>query len=308
VATSGGKYLPASSIKVGAPAADGTRTFTVTPVSKEKPKVKTLYKITISAEDKWGLKATPVVLVVEVTAMIPMMKLCTSDGSKRGWSDYSWWGQNHQRTDLHNEKEGVSLERIIKARKDVMTKEYNAPLGPVLTIQGYVADKLIGQASYNIKKEYQKASLRNLVSESRYKNHIIGIRDNSRSSTDQPVRKLINKARDGMDMFIDSKWNLRVWHDGLCNANQNIVRIGVDTAGSTLGCRHNAHTFGGIGGTHYQASWQVDFEAAPMTGYCNPTNRYGSDQYHRHNSHYVFSSCSQGGIKRLNLDYVILQG
>ena len=40
----------------------------------------------------------------------------------------------------------------------------------------------------------------------------------------------------------------KVWHDGLCSSNQNIVRIGVDTGGSNLGCRHTAHTFGGIGG------------------------------------------------------------
>jgi len=189
-----------------------------------------------------------------------------------------------------------------------MTAAYNEPLGSILTIQGYVKDKLIGQASYNIKKEYQKTSLRTLVSTSRYKNHVIGIRDNSRSSTNQPVRNLLNKARDGMDMFIDSKWNLRVWHDGLCSSNTNIARIGVDTAGSTLGCRHNAHTFGGIGGTHYQSGWQVDFEAAPLTGYCNPTNRYGSDQYHRHGGRYVYSSCNQGGLKRLDLDYIIFQG
>ena len=29
-------------------------------------------------------------------------------------------------------------------------------------------------------------------------------------------------------------------------------------------------------GTHYQSGWQVDFEAAPLTGYCNPTNRYAA--------------------------------
>ena len=29
-------------------------------------------------------------------------------------------------------------------------------------------------------------------------------------------------------------------------------------------------------GTHYQNTWQVDFEAAPLTTYCNPTNKYAA--------------------------------
>jgi len=60
-AASNTKFMPASGISVSQPTADGTRVISVTPNLKEKPKKNTQYKITVSAEDKYGLKATPVV-------------------------------------------------------------------------------------------------------------------------------------------------------------------------------------------------------------------------------------------------------
>ena len=42
------------------------------------------------------------------------------------------------------------------------------------------------------------------------------------------------------------------------------ARFGVRWTG---GCPSGGHTYGGLGGTHYHGSWNIDFEAAPMTGY-----------------------------------------
>jgi len=104
----------------------------------------------------------------------------------------------------------------------------------------------------------------------------------------------------------------KVRHRGFCNANDNWARLSTHSGrGTGQGgdsskglCYHSGHTFGGIGGTHRHGNWQVDFEMAPSTGYCAPTNKYGSNSRQRHSHYYVYSSCG-GPRKRTDLDYVI---
>ena len=104
-------------------------------------------------------------------------------------------------------------------------------------------------------------------------------------------------------MFIDTRFPLKVRHRGFCGAHDNWARLSTDAEGL---CTGGGNTFGGIGGTHRHNSWQVDFEAAPTTGYCAPANKYGTNYRHRHAQRYVFSSCG-GSTKQTNLDYIISQ-
>ena len=101
-------------------------------------------------------------------------------------------------------------------------------------------------------------------------------------------------------MFIDNDHQLKVRHRGFCGASDNWARL----SSNMNTCGNGGHTFGGIGGTHRHGDWQVDYEAAPMTGYCRPSNRYGSDATKRHSNNYVYSSCG-APHKTINLDYVI---
>ena len=55
-ASSDAKFLPTSSVKISAPAADGARTFTATPNVGNKPAENGVLKLTVAVEDKWGLK------------------------------------------------------------------------------------------------------------------------------------------------------------------------------------------------------------------------------------------------------------
>ena len=107
---------------------------------------------------------------------------------------------------------------------------------------------------------------------------------------------------------IDTDFELVVRHRGWCRQDDGQARLSIHTTNAAL-CKNgvwNGHVFGGIGGTHRHSDWQVDFEAAPTTGYCDPSNRYGSDVYKRHSNNYVFSSCGgSANARRVNIDYMI---
>ena len=79
-ASSNTKFMPVNSISISQPAADGTRVFFVTPVVKEKKDTEggMVLKITVSVEDKYGLKATPVVraFVPETPAAALFARAC----------------------------------------------------------------------------------------------------------------------------------------------------------------------------------------------------------------------------------------
>jgi len=297
-AASNTKFMPASGISVSQPTADGTRVISVTPNLKEKPKRNTQYKITVSAEDKYGLKATPVVVVVEMKVDAVLLKICTSGGGRRDWTDGGFW-DNQGGVEEGRAKDMASA---IAARTDIKTAEYSLPLGSGLAIKAYVGTTMVGEAYYKIDAKYQQVSLRELLSQSKYNNANIGTKDTGRSSKGTPIRsKYLNQGNSAHDMFIDTRFPLRVRHRGWCSANDNWARLSTDAQGL---CSGGGHTFGGIGGTHRHGSWQVDYEAAPTTGYCAPTNKYGTNYRHRHSSHYVYSTCG-GPRKQTNLDYII---
>ena len=69
------RYLPVSGIKVSSPAADGTRQFAVTPDVNNMIKTQTLLKITVGAEDNYGLKAS-VTITIKMTTKVLLFKLC----------------------------------------------------------------------------------------------------------------------------------------------------------------------------------------------------------------------------------------
>ena len=289
-ASSNSKFVPVNSISISQPSADGTRTFAVTPVLKEKGDKTMLFKITVSAEDKWGLKATPVDVNIRMEVSPLLIKLSTSDGKKRSYVDTTFW----EGTAPVN---GDKASGAIAYRGDIKTGEYFKPIGPLLAIKAYIGQKMVGEAVYNIKAPYQKTSLRDLLSSSKYDNARIGVKNRGRSSSGAPIRnKYLNKNgqhKNVYDMFIDTDYELVVRHRGWCRQDDGWTRLSIHTTNAAL-CKYgvyNGHTFGGIGGTHRHSDWQIDFEAAPTTPYCEPSNRYGSDAYKRHSNNYVFTNC-----------------
>lgn len=197
------------------------------------------------------------------------------------------------------------MDKLLGTRADVKTDEYNKPIGTTLGITAYLGKKVIGMAVYKIHQQFQGKTLRELVSNNAYTNKNIGARDNSKSSTNKPIRnKYLDKGNNAHDMFIDTTAPLKVRHRGFCGAQDNWARLSTDAEDL---CSGGGHTFGGIGGTHRHGSWQVDYEMAPSTGYCAPTNKYGDNSRHRHSSYYVYSRCG-GARKRTDLDYVIERG
>ena len=66
-----------SGIKVSSPAADGTRQFAVTPDMNNMITKETLLKITVGAEDIYGLKATSVTITIKMHVKILLFKICT---------------------------------------------------------------------------------------------------------------------------------------------------------------------------------------------------------------------------------------
>jgi len=308
VQTTNTKFMPGSSIKIGTPAADGTRVFSVTPDIKNKGSQHMTIKITVSVEDKFGLKAAPAVINAYVKVSEPLMKLCTTDGAKRTWVDSGWWDNSG----THASQNAATMEKLIAYRGDVKTAAYNKPVGGGVAIIAYIGTKEVGRATYNIMKEFQGNSLRQMVASGSFDNKVIGKWDKARSSTNRPMRtNHLNSGHDDIDMFVDTSWDLVTRHSGLGGAHSNRMRLGTKYTNAPNPynpLRHGGgHTFGGIGGTHYHGSWQVDFEAAPITAYCNPRNQYGNNAFHRHRSHYVYSSCTQSQKKTINVDYIIIK-
>ena len=66
-----------SGIKVSSPDADGTRQFAVTPDVNKMITKETLLKITVGAEDIYGLKATSITITIKMTTKSLLFKLCT---------------------------------------------------------------------------------------------------------------------------------------------------------------------------------------------------------------------------------------
>ena len=77
----------------------------------------------IDAADEVGNKMKTVVVKASLNLVTLVMKLCTSDGKKRGWYD-SWWNSavtyNAQKADNHASE-----------HNDIKTNEYNSALGCV---------------------------------------------------------------------------------------------------------------------------------------------------------------------------------
>ena len=65
--------------------------------------------------------------------------------------------------------------------------------------------------------------------------------------------------------------------------------------------------YGGLGGSHVHNGWTIDFEAAPLTGYCNPKNYYGSNNFRRLGGHFTLSSScgSASGRRKVYMDFTI---
>jgi len=301
VKASNTKVMPDRAIKVSRKG----NTFTVEAMpdinAATRDKVEA-FAFNIDATDEFGNKMEKTaVLKAELKLTQFIMKLCTSDGNKRSWGN-GWWGQS-------SPTNAASAANHASAHKDIKTTEYNTPIGTGIKITAWdchncktKGDKRsstkLAEAFYKVRSQYQKASLRSLLTGGNGANVNFAVRDNSVSAKDGSMRGKGGQPNGRPDLFMDKYDDLIGYRtNNFYGAHNNYARI------STTYSPGGGHRLGGIGGTHYHGSWQADFEAAPFTPYCNPEIQYGTDGYHRHRSYYVWSSC--GGFARRYVDYTI---
>jgi len=86
------------------------------------------------------------VVVVEMKVYAVLLKICTSGGGRRDWTDGGFW-DNQGGVEEGRAKDMASA---IAARTDIKTAEYSLPLGPGLAIKAYVGTTMVGEAYYKI--------------------------------------------------------------------------------------------------------------------------------------------------------------
>jgi len=251
------------------------------------------FELRIDVADNLGNKMEKTVVVkggFKIQELL--MKLCTSDGKKQSWEANGWW----QDTASYNADKADSFA---SHRGDIKTSEYSKPIGEGVMITAWESKtaKKIGSAFYKVRSPFRGTSMRDLMRGTKGNNVHFADRDNSISSKDRTMHGKNGHPYGKPDLFLDRQEGLQARSHGKYGAHDNRMRLA-----TTYNPGHG-HALGGLGGTHYHGSWQADFEAAPFTPYCNPNIRYGTDTFHRHRSHYVYSSC--GGYKTNYIDFTI---
>jgi hypothetical protein len=97
------------------------------------------------------------------------------------------------------------------------------------------------------------------------------------SSGDQPIysnymdQRGGNRGQKPYDMFVDTTGDLMSRRRNYGSSQDSWNRLSTsDKSGDSGG-----HVYGGFGGDHYQSGWRIQFEAAPISGYCSSYNFYG---------------------------------
>jgi hypothetical protein len=261
--------------------------------------------VTIKVTDQNGASATKAFKCKYSDVPNLTIKLSTYRGGKvRSWHDKTFWEARS------GEVNAQAASNYQGYGNDIKTKGYYEAIGPRMDIEFYQGSTKKGVASYDIAKDFQSVSLRDLVSDGKYNTKIIGKKAKSRSSG--KFWGSVLTARDGNcnarkgDPFIDQDYDLRVRMRNEFNSQDAWDRIGFNY---NNGCK-GGHQFGGIGGTHKQGSWRVSYEVMPIVGYCTTWNGYGQDG-HGYNQpgggHHPYKHCTAGGAKK-NVDIAITRG
>jgi len=261
--------------------------------------------VTIKVTDQNGAFATQAFKCKYSDVPNLTIKLSTYRGGKvRSWHDKTFWEAKS------GEVNAQAASNYQGYANDIKTKGYYEAIGPRMDIEYYQGSTKKGVASYDIAKEFQSVSLRNLVSDAKYNTKIIGKKAMSRSSG--KFWGSVLTARDGNcrankgDPFIDQKYDLRVRMRNEFNSQDSWDRVGFNY---NNGCK-GGHMFGGIGGTHKHGSWTIAYEAMPIVGYCGTYNGYGAENHGYNNprsGNSPYRNCG-GSKSRYAIDVAITRG
>jgi len=260
----------------------------------------------MTVTDQNGAKASTQFKIKYFDIPNVMVKLATTRGGKvRSCHDTNFWEAKS------GEVNGAAgkTSGYTSYGNDIKTKSYYVPVGKRLDIEFYQGSSRKALASYDIASAYQGVSLRDLVSDSKYDQKVIG-KKNTQRSNGRFYGSLINgndgncRPRKG-DGFVDQNYDLRVRMRNEFNSQDSWDRIGF----AYNGCK-GGHIYGGIGGTHKHGWWTIAYEAMPIVGYCNTWNGYGSDNHgihHPRGGGHPYRHCG-GWKRRYNVDVVITRG
>jgi hypothetical protein len=225
-----------------------------------------------------------------------MLKLCTSDSNVAEWKSDFWTKGGTLNADQAGD------DKWATATEDIKTEAYSTKIGAEIEIVAMIKGNKIGRAVYAIHKEFQDKSLNFLINNGGV-NMVIGKRVASKSSTNKPLytRYMKRGGSTSFDMFIDTAGDLMVKQRNYGGSHNSWTRLSTTDRSVTSGC----HRYSGIGGEHDCSGWRVQFEAAPITSYCNPTNQYGSNYKNTKGGVAPIINC--GGARRTNIDFAILK-
>ena len=224
-----------------------------------------------------------------------VMKMCTTDGKKQTF-DAKFWSDTSL---LSADK----VKSFTTHKGDIKTNNYLVAMGKRLEIRAYKGSKKLGSAFYDVLPEYQQKSLKFILHDNNQDNVMFAKRDNTASASNKPIYGKEMKQQGGnagqkpYDMFLDTKGDLVARHKDYYGATSHTRLSTTDYSGG-----RRCHVYAGIGGKHNCGGWKIEFEAAPIIGYCSTYNKYGTDHGPNQRPH----SCRGRGFKQSNIDFVIL--
>jgi hypothetical protein len=218
------------------------------------------------------------------------LNLDTNDGNNRHYDDTTFWEtaspingvENHHTADFKSE----AFDRL--GVQDLM-------------IQAHNEGSSIGTAYYDLLPSYVGQSLRSQFA-TRNNVQFTSARTEFTGAVGSSGR-----ARNAGDPFIDH--SEAVWvnmSNKFPSSAENLNRLGTDGSAycSTISC--NGHTFGGLGGRHYNGGWGTRYEGSAMNGYCQTQGGYGTNgvAYNGNNAFNDSSNCGGSSIQ-VDVDFAI---